>query len=224
MVGGEAGVSGGSVQASTGRQRREATQGDLLEATKRLLAGGAPVAALSVDRIVAEAGIARRTFYLHFKDKQDVITRLAADQIAWREQVGAEVLADSGLTRRRLDQLLADIVARWIENKTVLSAMIEMAEYDAQMRAVWDESLRAISRSTAGHLERRWVESDAGPADIDAVSRVLVWMLERSCHQVTREPELRDQVTAAMAEICWRLLTHPGSRSSARMAPGVEGA
>jgi AcrR family transcriptional regulator len=51
-----------SVQAHAGRQRREATQGDLLDATARLLAVGTPITALSVDRIVAEAGVARRTF------------------------------------------------------------------------------------------------------------------------------------------------------------------
>lgn len=195
-----------SVQAHTGRQRREATQGDLLDATARLLAAGVPVASLSVERIVAEAGIARRTFYLHFKDKQDVITRLAAEQIAWREQVGAEVLSDPTLSRERLDQLLVDITAQWIEHKTVLAAMIEMSEYDEQVRAVWDDALRAIACNVTEHLTRRWAGRQDGPADIDSVARVLVWMLERSCHQITRQPELRERVTAAMAEICWRLL------------------
>lgn len=207
-----------SVQAIAGRQRREATQGDLLVATKRLLAGGLPVTALSVDKIVSAAGIARRTFYLHFKDKQELIARLAADQIAWREEVGAEVLADPGLSRERLDQLLVDIVARWMENRTVLTALIEMAEYDEQMREVWDGALRAIAGNVTDHLTQRWAGDPDGPADIKSISSVLVWMLERSCHQITREPELRDDVTAAMSEICWRLLDYRPTSTRARAA------
>jgi AcrR family transcriptional regulator len=195
-----------SIQAHTGRQRREATQVDLLEATARLLAAGIPVAALSIDRIVAEAGIARRTFYLHFKDKQELITRLALEEIAWREEVGAEVLSEPSLTREQIDQLLGDITARWAEHKTVLAAMIEMSEYDEQVRAIWDAALRAIAGNVTEHLTRRWAGREDGPADIDSVARVLVWMLERSCHQITRQPELRGEITRGMAELAWRLV------------------
>jgi TetR/AcrR family transcriptional regulator, ethionamide resistance regulator len=195
-----------SIQAHAGRQRREATQGDLLDATARLLAVGTPITALSVDRIVAEAGVARRTFYLHFKDKKELITRLATDQIAWREEVGAEVLSDPDLTRGRLDQLLIDITARWMEHRTVLAAMIAMSEYDEEVRSVWESALRAIATNVTEHLTRRWAGRRDGPADIDSVSRVLVWMLERSCHQITRQPERQDDITTAMSEICWRLL------------------
>lgn len=197
-----------SVQANAGRQRREATQGDLFDATKRLLAEGTPITVLSVDRIVAAAGVSRRTFYLHFRDKQDLIARLAADQVAWREQIGAEVLADRELRRERLDRLWDDIVARWVENRTVLSAMIEMSQYDRQIRTAWDATLTAIADNTAEHLTRRWAGRTDGPEDIESVSRVLVWMLERSCHQITRDPALRPSITRALAEVCWRLLDH----------------
>jgi hypothetical protein len=144
-----------------------------------------------------------------------LITRLAAEQIAWREEVGAEVLADPDLTRDRLGQLLVDIVGSWIEHRTVLSAMIEMAEYDDQMREVWDSALEAIAAKVTELLSVRWAGRSGGPADLASISRVLVWMLERSCNQVTREPGLRDGVTAAMSEICWRLLDLHGSEDTA---------
>ncbi|OBH11106.1 hypothetical protein A5695_20060 [Mycobacterium sp. E1747] len=195
-----------SIQAHIGRQRREATRNDVLEATARLLAHGTPVNALSVDRIVTEAGVARRTFYLHFKDKQDVVACLVSEQIAWREEVGAEVLADPQLTRDELDRLLVDITAQWMDHKTVLTALIEMAEYDDQMRAIWDGALGSIADNVTEYLTRRWADRTDGPADIESVAKVLVWMLERSCHQITREPELLGPITAAMTEISWRLV------------------
>ena len=197
-----------TVQAETGRQRREATQGDILEATKRLLERGDSVESLSIERIVAEAGVARRTFYLHFRDKRELIGKLAEDQIAWREQVGAEVMSDPEVTREQIYKLLDDIVQSWVANQSVLSAMIEVAEYDDEMRETWDAALDVIAGNAAEHLRRRWENSPEAPPDIDAIARVVTLMLERCCHQVTRQPELQAVTTDAMAEIAWRLLDY----------------
>ena len=68
-----------TVQAASGRRRREATQARILAAFRALLEDGAPVAAMSVDRIVAAAGVSRSTFYTHFPDKRELIVRLAAE-------------------------------------------------------------------------------------------------------------------------------------------------
>jgi hypothetical protein len=98
------------------------------------------------------------------------------------------MLAERSLRRERLDRLWADIVEHWVRNRIVLSAMIETAEYDEQVREVRDGTLRAVAAITADYLTQRWAGWVDGPADIEGVSRVLVWMLERSCHQVTRQP------------------------------------
>src|SRR5262245_30479744 len=168
-----------TVQAETGRQRREATQGDIIEATKRLLERGDSVEGLSVERIVAEAGVARRTFYLHFRDKRELIGKLAEDQIAWREQVGAEVMSDPAVTREQIYKLLDGIVRSWVANQSVLSAMIEVAEYDEEMRETWNEALDVIAGNATEHLRRRWENSPEAPPDVEAIARVVTLMLER---------------------------------------------
>jgi TetR/AcrR family transcriptional regulator, ethionamide resistance regulator len=197
-----------TVQARTGRRRRASTEADILAATKRLLASGAPVASLTVERIVGEAGTARATFYLHFRDKHDVISRLAAEEVAWREEVGAEALADPGLERATLDRMLAEVVSRWMSDHAVLAAIIELAEYDPRMRETWRSAMRQVTEKAAAQLQARWSGSDDAPADPATVAEIFTWMFERSCHQILADPSREQAVADSMSEIIWRVLDY----------------
>src|SRR6266851_2346612 len=106
-----------SAQALVGRRRREASAQDVLAATRRLLARGEPVAHLSVGRILAEAGVARATFYACFPDKHAVIGQLAQESLAWRAEVSGDALRDPHMTRATLDELMRAIVRQWRANR-----------------------------------------------------------------------------------------------------------
>src|SRR4051795_9359471 len=59
--------------------RRQAIEAAVLRATEELLAGGASYADLNVERIATAAGISRTAFYFYFRDKRDLLMRLAGD-------------------------------------------------------------------------------------------------------------------------------------------------
>jgi len=195
-----------TVQARTGERRRAATQEDLLHATRRLLEQGAPLASLSVERIVAEAGVVRTTFYLHFRDKYELIERLAAEQEAWIETIGLGTLDDADLSRPTVQKAIDQIVAGWVENRAVLAAIIELAEYDERMRETWRAMMHAVATVAAGVFAAHWNTAGGAPANTPAVAEVLTWMIERSCHQITRDPARRDEVAESLAEVIWRVL------------------
>jgi TetR/AcrR family transcriptional regulator, ethionamide resistance regulator len=196
-----------TIQARSGRRRRQATVAEILDATRRLLTAGTPVASLSVERIVDEAGIARATFYLHFPDKHALIARLAEDEIAWREQIGAEVLADPALERATLDAIMLEIVARWSADRPILSAIIELAEYDAHVHGIWSDAMRQVAEKAAAQFRARWRRSPAtAPPDSDTIAEIFTWMFERCCHQMLRGPGDVERVAGSMAEIIWRVL------------------
>jgi hypothetical protein len=44
------------------------------------------------------------------------------------------------------------------------------------------------------------------------VAEVLTWMIERSCHQIARDPATADAVARALSEVIWRAL-HPARDS-----------
>src|SRR5689334_13890771 len=60
------------------QERREQIERRLLDATDRLMADGAGITELSVDRLATEAGISRATFYIYFEDKGHLLRRLAS--------------------------------------------------------------------------------------------------------------------------------------------------
>jgi AcrR family transcriptional regulator len=187
------------------RRTSPATRADLLAAAKRLLAGGASVSSLSADRIVAEAGMSRATFYLHFRDKSELVTALAEDQVAWRDTIGAEVLADPNLTRDDVHAMLSEIVARWVENRAVLAAIIEVAEYDPAMADTWRTAMLDVAEVAAGQFRRRWADQPEHP-DPDTIAEIFTWMFERSCHQMLRDPARQADVADGLTDVIWRVL------------------
>jgi AcrR family transcriptional regulator len=56
--------------------QKQSIDSRLLAATERLLEQGNTFATLSIEQLTKEAGIARGTFYLHFKDKGELVARL----------------------------------------------------------------------------------------------------------------------------------------------------
>src|ERR1700756_759930 len=69
--------------------RRDEVRERLLAVVRDLLASGETYAEISVERLVAEAGLSRSTFYVYFEDKGDLLR-------AWFKQVVEELQAASG--------------------------------------------------------------------------------------------------------------------------------
>jgi AcrR family transcriptional regulator len=125
--------------------RRASIEADVLLATERLLGQGIRFTELGVQRIAAEAGVARSTFYVHFRDKTDLLVRLTGPMLhdafeivgTWEIDGGPDGLADT---------LLA-VIRFYRERAAVLSAINEVAGYDPVRRG---------GRSTAGAGAGGW--------------------------------------------------------------------
>lgn len=201
-----------TVQAQTGARRRAATRRSIVDATRRLLLDGETYGALSMERIAREAGVSRATLYLHFKDKKDVIAQLADEIVEQRFALGAESLADPHIGRDVLDGIISDMVDRWVADGPILDAIVELAEQDDEMRAVWVQAIHEVGAMGAQLMRERWGERGEGLADTEAIGQVLAWMFERSTHQLARDPASRQRLTGAVAEIVWRVFDYDTSR------------
>ena len=197
-----------TVQAQVGARRRAATSSDILAATRRLLDAGEPVAGLSVERIGAEAGVSRATFYLHFQDKHELISRLADELFAWRDEEWVASLAAPDLTRETLLEIMRNIVSQWVENQAVLAAIIELAAYEPSMRDAWRGAMHEVAERAAAQFDAHWADSPDRPTDPAMIAEVFTWMFERSCQQIATDPSREDAVVEAMAEIIWRVLDY----------------
>ncbi|MGK5739304.1 TetR/AcrR family transcriptional regulator [Micromonospora sp. URMC 103] len=184
--------------------RRASAEADILAATRRLLINGANYTELGVQQISTEAGVARSTFYSHFRDKTDLLVRLATAMLAtsfdiastWQPSSGVKGLADAFLR----------VVEIYREHAAVLRAVAEVASYDATVREFWYEGLtQFLDRTTAVLREEQ--EAGRTPADVDLVSasRVVVMGGERAIFDHVTARDSRDDAAFAreLALIWW---------------------
>ena len=196
-----------TVQATVGRARREATQRAILDAFRRLLEDGSAVAHLSVDRIVAEAGVSRSTFYLHFPDKRELVTRLSEEDMQDWRQVAEPVLADPHARREDCEMIIREIVVGWRGHAAVARGLVELTTYDADALEAWRAVIGGVGVLVENHLRARWALSGY-VGDAELTGQIIAWMFERVCHQVlqTRDASEDERAIAALTEATWRII------------------
>jgi AcrR family transcriptional regulator len=189
-------------RASVGRPA--SAEADLLAAAERLLVRGARFTDLSAQQIATEAGVARSSFYVHFKDKSDLLIRLAGQLTVsnfdtastWRPADGVEVLAEA----------FAKIVTAFREHAAVRRAVAEAAAYDESVRAFWARELDQFSTWTAHLLQLEQAAGRTPPdLDLDSATAVIVLGGERAIvnHVNTHDATTDRAFATELARIWW---------------------
>jgi AcrR family transcriptional regulator len=179
--------------------KRAQVQAAVLAATERLLAEGASYAELNVERIAKAAGISRTAFYFYFRDKRDLLMRLAADVT---EQLYAQAdiwFSGDGDPEREIREALTRIAELYEEHGALIRAIVEVSTYEEDIATFWRGLVDQFVDATTRRIEAEQ-QPDGPPAHATAVA--LTWMVERTYYQqqVRDEPlpaaELVDAITA----------------------------
>lgn len=184
--------------------RRRAIEADVLRATEALLGEGAGYATLSIERIATRAGISRTAFYFYFADKRELLMRLAADvgQQLYDEAETWWSGSDDGPAQ--LGEALGKIAALYRAHGPLVCAIVEVAASDPEVGAFWRD---LVGRFVDASADRIAAEQAAGRASAALHARAtafaLVWMTERSLHQmlVQEDPPPADALVEALARI-----------------------
>ena len=184
-------------------EKRQAIEAAVLQAMEDLLGEGTPYAALSVERIAKRAGISRTAFYFYFADKRELLMRLAtklSDELygeadAW--------WSGAGDGPDQLTAALGKIAAVYRAHGPLVCAIVELSTYDEVVGPFWHA---LVGRFVDASAERIATEIDAGraaPPAPDATAFALVWMTERTLHQMIVQdggiPD--DELVAALAGV-----------------------
>jgi AcrR family transcriptional regulator len=183
--------------------RPTSAEADILAATQRLLIGGASFTEIGVRQICAEAGVARSSFYNHFRDKTDLLVRLAAGFMAssfdavsaWRPTDGVESLADT----------FVHVLHVYRQHAAVRRALAEVAAYDETVRTFFKAEINQFAEQTIALL---CAEQAAGrtPAGLDPVSatRLIVMGGEQAlADHVASEAPAADAALARELALTW---------------------
>jgi AcrR family transcriptional regulator len=187
-------------------EKRRAIEADVLQATESLLGEGASYASLSIERIATRAGISRTAFYFYFADKRELLMRLAADAAEQLYREAGTWWSDSGDGAGQLGEALGKIAALYRAHGPLVCAIVEVSASDPVVGVFWRD---LVGRFVSASAERIEAEQAAGRADaaLDprATAFALVWMTERSFHQmlVQEDPVAPAELVTALARV-WR--------------------
>jgi TetR/AcrR family transcriptional regulator, ethionamide resistance regulator len=152
------------------RRPRNEAEREILDAAAALLAE-APFEDLTVSGVMARTTLSRKSFYVYFADRYDLLTRMVqplrarGDAVMGRWSVGAP--GDRGRpTIRGIAELYA-------EHGLVLRALADAARRHPEARRVWREFTEPVIALIAARLRE---DPAVAPVDVDATVRVLVGM------------------------------------------------
>lgn len=188
-----------------GRPAFDDVEDRLLGAVERLLGAGQPFGALSVETLAREAGIARATFYLHFKDKGALVARLLArisDEVVASGGAWFENARGSGPEQVRA--AIGGVVRTFKRHQAVLAAVADTAPFDPAVAALHDDMMDRLCRASRRAVAAVRAEGRASAHADAALADMLSWIVELYCTRFVAGCEGRrlDAVADRLAHIC----------------------
>ncbi|OKH92979.1 TetR/AcrR family transcriptional regulator [Streptomyces uncialis] len=140
------------------------------------------IRAVGVERLLADSGIGRASFYRHFASKDDlVVAVLERRDTDWRRWLAAEVEA-RGRDPLALFDALADDAARGdFRGCAFINALAESADADGPVHRLAVAHKRAVTGFVAGLL------AEAGQSGPEALARRFVLLMDGATVTVVRE-------------------------------------
>jgi TetR/AcrR family transcriptional regulator, ethionamide resistance regulator len=138
---------------------------------------------LTVDQIARAAGLSRTAFYFYFRSKHDLL-RAAMAQVsdeAFRE--ADRWWHGEGEPRALIRAAIEGVVDVYQRHVNLMRVGQEVAMYDPEMSALWQELIGRFIDATAEHLRGEQAAGRLRPLDPGAAAESLVWMMER-CNYV----------------------------------------
>lgn len=131
-------------------------------------------AAARIDDVVAAAGISHGTFYLYFRNKEDLLHRLAIECGAELDTLTA-ALNDlpTPLSVDALELWVGDWVTAYERHSSVIRVWLERRDLDPLMQALANEQLGGLAAALSRHLDPALAaEIDTGIATLAMLSLV----------------------------------------------------
>jgi AcrR family transcriptional regulator len=159
-------------------------------------------AATTIEAIATSAGVARRTFFLHFPSKDAVVflhheelsTRVAAFLDASVDTPAVPTMCEAvrmvfahyveepeiALRRYRLVKDVPELRAReiaWVQRYRVLFARFLHSRLDERPHGPLEaETMAGSFAAVHNHMLRRWLKDDLGPDPMAEFDEALVWL------------------------------------------------
>jgi TetR/AcrR family transcriptional regulator, ethionamide resistance regulator len=163
--------------------RRAEVEAAILSAAEELLEQGAPFPQLKIEDIARRAGIGRTGFYFYFRDKRELLMRLAEDVADALWEQADRWWHGGGDGAEELRRIVGPVVRLWMRHAAVLCAVVQAATYDEKVRDFWRALAARFVEATRERIEWEQSAGRAEPVPPAETAFALVLMTERACYQ-----------------------------------------
>jgi AcrR family transcriptional regulator len=187
-------------------RRRELIERSLPE-VEALLARGGGFLNVTLEEILASAGMSRTSFYRYFTDKNELLVALIEPVIADVLLAAARpMLIAPPVTLGELERVMRETIAIYAPHVDLLGAMVEVAAYDsvvnARFRAGFDAASAQIAEGIRSGQRDGYIRTTLHP---DEMAGWITWMSERGMSQLVRgaDDATLDRLASSVAAILW---------------------
>jgi TetR/AcrR family transcriptional regulator, ethionamide resistance regulator len=192
------------------RRRPEEAEQEILDAARELLAER-PSSEVTVGAIMAATTLSRKSFYVYFENRYDLLRRLveplgakrdAIIEPLWREGVDMDSAARTALFR------LAELYA---EHGVLLRALAEASSQDHEARRAWRDFLEPVIEAHAEKIREEVERGRIRGIDPARTARALIGMnLQYFFDELVDNPSPDVQATADALLVIWQRALYGG--------------
>ncbi len=181
----------------------------LLAAAERLLTRGNGFGTLSVEQLAIEAGIARGTFYQHFRDKGELVARLL-EQLTREIVEGFGIWTQNASTAQREDvrEAIRVIFTTFKKHQVIIAAVRDTMATDKNVSEKFSHMVDTMclsARQAVAAVKKRGLSRPGATSD---VADALTWSMALYCmHAIEQldQPAL-ERLIAAFDYVCSTVL------------------
>jgi|GEM_PF-1617921 len=185
----------------------------LVEAFERLLSRGESFTTISVEKLAHEAGIVRATFYLHFRNKGELVSLLMKNVSKELRTAAVDALSKSSeFGRNEFQAFVRNAVEIHFRHRLAIRAMIEVSAYDSKVAKIYKDFWETQAADTRVVLDRLKKTGKAHPDAHPEVADMLTWTAERSCTQMLHDSDTlqrRHEVADMLTHVVWCAIALP---------------
>jgi AcrR family transcriptional regulator len=190
-------------------ERRTIVRDQLLQAVTALLADGRTYADLSINEMVAAAGLAKSTFYQYFTSKNDLLRSLLDEVILTAGPADAWLNFDGPTTLEQVQASIRQRAATYRPFLPLMAAAFDAVYFDTDVRGTAQQLTALLNDGIETHVRdgqaAGWIDPDLPPHEI---ATWLNWMLTRGFHQLilSADPDAADALIAEFSRLVWSIL------------------
>lgn len=165
--------------------KRPSIESRLLPAMERLLARGQRLSSVSVEQLMEEAGMARASFYKHFKDRGELVVRLV--QVLEQEfaaSTGTWLSDAQNAYPKDMEAALSGMVDVFNKHHAIVTAIEDLAPHDAAVSKAWESLMISLSQRARNSLATVKKKGRSRPGATDDVADAMWWMVALYCAKV----------------------------------------